>query len=76
VGASVVTVRGVRLEQPPDQPAGGAMNSSLSADFITLGTPLGPGASVNIEFKLGVMQTGNFRFFVNIEAANGFAPPP
>jgi hypothetical protein len=71
-----VVVQGIRLEQPPDQPAGGAMNSSLSADFITLVTPLPNGNSVYINFKLGVMRTGSFRFFVNIEAANGFAPPP
>jgi hypothetical protein len=70
VGGQVVTVRGVRLEQPPEQPAGGGLNSSLSADFITLATPLAAGASVNIVFKLGVMRTGNFRFYLNIEAQN------
>ena len=68
VGGQVVTVRGVRLEEPPAQPAGGGFNASLSADFITLGTPLAPGQSVNIQFVLGVMRTGNFRFFFNIEA--------
>ena len=71
VGGQVVVVRGVRLEEPPTQPLGGGYNSSLSADFITLGTPLPPGQSVNIVFKLGVMRTGLFRLFFNIEAQNG-----
>ena len=74
VGGQVVTVRGVRLEEPPSQPAGGGFNSSLSADFITLATPLAPGQSVNIQFVLGVMRTGSFRFYFNIEAQNGSAP--
>ncbi|HEX6626222.1 MAG TPA: lamin tail domain-containing protein [Pyrinomonadaceae bacterium] len=64
----VVTVRGVRLEEPPLQPNGGGFNSSLSADFITLATPLQPGQSVNLQFKLGIMRHGAFRFFFNIEA--------
>ena len=70
-----VAVKGIRLEEPPEQPAGGGYNASVSADFITLGTPLLPGQTVNIVFKLGVMQTGAFKFFVNIEALNGSAPP-
>ena len=70
VGGQVVTVRGVRLEEPPQQPAGGGYNASLSADFITLQTPLPAGQSVNIVFKLGVMRSGPFRFFMNIEAQN------
>ena len=65
-----VVVRGIRLEEPPEQPAGGGYNASVSADFITLATPLAPGQSVNIVFKVGVMQTGAFKFFVNIEALN------
>lgn len=68
-GGQLVIVRGVRLERdPPAQPNGGGFNSSLSADHINLALPLAPGASVNIEFKLGVMRTGTFRFLVNIEA--------
>ena len=68
VGGQPVNVFGVTLEEPPSQPAGGAFNSSLSADFITLGTPLANGESANIAFKLGVMRTGAFRFYVMIEA--------
>jgi hypothetical protein len=68
VGGQPVNVFGVTLEEPPAHLLGGAFNSSLSADFITLGTPLANGESVNIAFKLGVMRTGAFRFFVMIEA--------
>ena len=71
VSSSVVTVRGLRLEEPPEQPAGGGYNSSLSADFITLQTPLPPTQSVFVVFKLGIERTGPFRFFLNIEAQNG-----
>jgi hypothetical protein len=67
----LVQLRGVRLEEPPEQPAGGGYNSSLSADFITLNTPLAAGQSVNVEFRLGIVRTGAFRFFVNIEAQTG-----
>jgi hypothetical protein len=66
-----VVVRGVRLEEPPAQPNGGGFNSSVSADFITLTSPLAPGQSVNVQFTLGVMRTGSFRFILNIEALTG-----
>ncbi len=63
-----VTVRGTTLEQPPTQAVGGGHNSSLSAGTITLPTPLAPGASINLQFMLGVHQSGSFKFFFNIEA--------
>jgi hypothetical protein len=63
-----VTVFGTTLEEPPTQALGGAHNSTLSAGTITLGTPLQPGQSINLQFLLGVQQTGSFKFFFNIEA--------
>jgi hypothetical protein len=63
-----ITVQGTTLETPPAQAMGGAHNSTMSAGTITLGTPLAPGASVNLQFLLGVQQTGSFKFFFNIEA--------
>ena len=63
-----VTVLGTTLEQPPNQANGGGHNSSLSAGTITLATPLAPAASINLQFLLGVQQTGSFKFFFNIEA--------
>jgi hypothetical protein len=62
------TVQGTTLEQPPAQVNGGGFNSSMSAGTVTLGTPLANGASINLQFLLGVQQTGNFRFYLNIEA--------
>ena len=63
-----VTVQGTLLEQPPSQPNGSAFNGSMSAGTVTLGTPLANAASINLQFLLGIQQTGNFKFFVNIEA--------
>ena len=63
-------VRGTALEQPPAQPNGGGMNSTLAVGVITLSNPLPSGASVNVQFLLGVQRGGSFRFFVNVEALN------
>jgi hypothetical protein len=63
-----VTVGGTTLEEPPAQPLGGALNSTVSAGTITLATPLAAGASINLQFLLGVQNTGSFKFFFNIEA--------
>ena len=63
-----VTVQGTTLEEPPTQPNGGGYNSSMAAGTITLGTPLANGASISVQFLLGIEQTGNFRFLLNVEA--------
>jgi len=63
-----VTAQTTTLEQPPSQPNGGGFNSTLNAGTVTLGTPLTNGASINLQFLLGIQQTGNFRIYVNIEA--------
>ena len=53
----------------PNNPIyGGGYNGSLAINAIKLATPLAAGASVNVQFLLGIQQTGNFRFYVNIEA--------
>jgi hypothetical protein len=64
-------VRGTAVEEPPSQPSGGGWNSSLNVGFVTLGQPLADGESVSVQFLLGVQQTGNFKFFLNIEALPG-----
>ena len=63
-----ITVQGTTLEQPPTQTMGGAINSSMSAGTITFATPLAPGASINVQFLLGVQVPGSFKFYLNIEA--------
>ena len=71
-----VAVRGLTREQPPAQGAlDGGLNTSLSDDTVTLMTPLAPGATVNVAFRMGVEQRGGFRFFVNVEALTD-APSP
>jgi hypothetical protein len=62
------TVQGTTLEQPPSQPNGGGFNSSLAAGTVTLLTPLANGASINLQFLLGIQQTGSFKIYVNVEA--------
>ncbi len=67
------TVQGTDLEggevgEVPIQPNGSGFNGSLAAGTITLGTPLANGASINVQFLLGIQQTGNFKLYVNIEA--------
>ena len=62
-------VKGVTLEQPLTQTQGGGMNSTLAVGSITAAQSLATGATVNVEFKLGVMRTGKYRYFLNIEAA-------
>jgi hypothetical protein len=58
---SNVTVQGTTLEQPPNQPNGGAFNSSLSVNDITLATPLANGASIDVRFVFGIQQEGTYK---------------
>jgi hypothetical protein len=67
-GGGTLTVEGTTLETPPAQPNGGGINSSLAAGTITMATPLAHNQSINLQFLLGVQQTGTFRFFVVVEA--------
>jgi hypothetical protein len=63
VDTTTVTLQALTIDGVPAQPLGGGLNSTLN-----LANPLTPGASVNVEFKLGVMTSGAYRFFVNVEA--------
>jgi hypothetical protein len=60
-----VPVAGTRAQQPPNQPLGGGVNSAI--EFMAP-VNIASGASVNVEFNLGVQQNGFFRFLVNVEA--------
>jgi hypothetical protein len=64
-GNTVVTVTGLTLEGPP-QPNGGGLNSTLTV--IPPGGALAAGASIDVQFLLGVQEQGQFSFFVNVEA--------
>jgi len=60
-----VTIHGTTLSQPPMQPNGGGTNTTLS---VMLSPSLAPNASINVQFLLGVQQTGSFKFYIIIEA--------
>ena len=75
VNGNPVDVLGTFVEEPPDQPNGGALNSSMAVGAIDLDDQLEDGESVSVQFLLGIMQTGGYRFYVNIEMINdGLVP--
>lgn len=68
-GGGTVTVENLTLEAPSDALTnGGGMNSTIAAGTIGTGTPLIPGASINVNFMFGVQLGGSFRVFVTLEA--------
>jgi hypothetical protein len=71
--SGTVFVEGTTLETPPAQPNGGGFNSTLSVGSISGANPLPPGASINVQFVLGVQQTGTFIFETDLFSP---APPP
>jgi RHS repeat-associated protein len=69
-----VLVRGTTLETPPAQSNGGGLHANLGVFAYSLSQPLAPGASTNVQFMLGVQQSGTFRFFFNVEADSNTLP--
>jgi hypothetical protein len=63
-----VTLRGTTVETPPAQAMGGGLNTSMRVGTITMASPLGPNAPVDVQIVTGVEQAGSFRFFINVEA--------
>lgn len=75
VNGEPVDVYGTFVEQPPTQLNGGGFNTSMAVGFIDIENQLENGESINVQFLLGIMQTGTFRFYVNIEMINdGLVP--
>ena len=72
-GDTLETVNGLTLEPPP-QPNGGGLNSSLTV--VLPGGSLSPGNSIDVQLLLGVQEQGDFAFFVNVEALVGPPQPP
>jgi hypothetical protein len=69
VGQGTIALRGMTVEDaPPAQTSGGGLNTSVRVGDVTLSAPLAHGASINVEFRLGVAQPGTFRFVVNVES--------
>ncbi|HEX8353880.1 MAG TPA: hypothetical protein VF611_13320, partial [Pyrinomonadaceae bacterium] len=65
--SSSCAVRALTLESPSAANDGG-LNGAVSAGTVALATPLAGGASINVQFLLGIEKTGTFRFYVNVEA--------
>jgi hypothetical protein len=63
-----MTTQGLTVEQVPTQMFGGGLNTTVAAGTITTNFPLASGNSIDLNFLLGVAQTGSFRFFVIVEA--------
>jgi hypothetical protein len=64
----MVTGQALTLQTPAAQASGGGLNSSLAEGVITTTAPLANGASTVVEFNLGVEVTGQFRFYIVVEA--------
>jgi alpha-amylase len=69
-----IFVNGTTIEQPPPQSVGGGLNSTLTVTFAN--GALANGASINVQFTLGVQASGRFRFLVNVEALMGMGNSP
>src|SRR5205085_8568381 len=60
-----VIINGTTLQAPTTANNGG-INTTLTVSLG--GGGLANGAVINLQFLLGVKQTGSYRFFVNVEA--------
>jgi|GEM_PF-1046362 len=60
-----VTAQVTTLETPPAQPNGGGYNTTVS---VSIPGGLANNASIDVNFQLGVVQAGTFRFKLIIEA--------
>jgi hypothetical protein len=60
-----VTAQATVLETPAAQPNGGGYNSTVT---VSIPGGLPNNASIDVNFALGVVQLGNFRYFIIVEA--------
>jgi hypothetical protein len=60
-----VTAVATVLETPPAQPNGGGYNSTVT---VSIPGGLANNASIDVNFSLGVVQGGTFRFYIIVEA--------
>ena len=75
---STVSVKGTKVEQPPNQPNAGGLNSTHAPGGISLTTPLQPGQTLYYEIKFGVQANGGFRYNATLELqlSNGASADP
>jgi hypothetical protein len=67
-GTVAATTVATSVEEPPVQPKGGGYNSTITVGSVTSSTPIPPGGTIDISFRLGVVRPGGFRFFIIVEA--------
>lgn len=68
-GLSSTTLKAATLDPAPAQNRGGGVNASLVVSgSLTLSQALAPNDTVDIEFLLGVMRSGSYRFIISVEA--------
>jgi len=72
---SALNIKGTTVELPPAQALGGGLNSAMQVTLPDVGlAPLVGGicvtgqCTIDVQFKLGVVQGGSYRFFINVEA--------
>jgi hypothetical protein len=71
-----LTIKGTTVELPPTQALGGGLNTALNVtlpDVVGLNPLVGGSCvtgqcTIDVQFKLGVVQGGTYRFFINVEA--------
>jgi uncharacterized repeat protein (TIGR01451 family) len=66
--ANSCAVQVTTLNEPPSQPNGGGFNSTVTANSVTPGAPLLANASINVDFRAGIEQSGCYRYVVIVEA--------
>ncbi|HEX5708177.1 MAG TPA: lamin tail domain-containing protein, partial [Pyrinomonadaceae bacterium] len=61
---SGLPVKGTSVEEPPTQALGGGWNTTWNVD---LASPLAPGGFIDVQYVVGVNQSGGFSIFINVE---------
>ena len=76
-GGGATSAVGTFVETPPNQPNGGGLGSSITVPTVNAGSPLAPGASVDVALLFGIQQTGAYEIHLSAEAlpAGGASGP-
>lgn len=67
-GGGGAVAEGTDLDQPPTQPNGGGVNSSIRGSLVNLINPLPNGVSVSFNLLMGIQQTGCYSLAIVAEA--------
>ena len=67
-GGGFAVAEGTDLDQPPLQPNGGGVNSSIRGSVVNFVNPLPNGVGVSFNFEMGIQQTGCYSLALVAEA--------